>query len=443
MPPATPTHDDRRFKLAVRASIIAMSIAAAIAVLLRIAAGLGGLDPTWDEPLMQPIIERIVDGGWTVENTIDFDDTKGPAFFILYAAGAEIIGAETERLRLLSIVFFVASVGVLAFLVRVLGFDDRRTGLITALFLLLPYHLILSQLFMSEPSFILGGLALMATALWGFGLLGDREHPVAGPALCGLLLVVLLHHRVHAVVYAAAIALVALDHLRWRAWTWWLTLGIAGLLRLPLVLRWDGLVGPSYQDRYGLGLRLESLAYLAAALLPYLGCLLVAVWLRSGTETRFARRCSLAGLLVGIGLGVLSAVDGSPFAQTPDPNAGRYLGMIATLIAVFGDRPALATGVAVALAGLGVASIGATVGLLRNHPRPRDATMIAERLGVATALVGWALYALTRGDVFDRYLMPFAILIPLLWARVLPRWLIVIQTIALLTLSVVSIVRWT
>ena len=47
-------------------------------------------------------------------------------------------------------------------------------------------------------------------------------------------------------------------------------------------------------------------------------------------------------------------------------------------------------------------------------------------------LLGAAMYALTRAAVYDRYLLPWAALMPIVWLIALPRGAVVAQAIGLL-----------
>ena len=117
---------------------------------------------------------------------------------------------------------------------------------------------------MSEPSFVLGSiiLGLLATT-------GPKGEPgVWRPLAFGLVLTILLHHRAHAVVPAAAAVLLAFQRDGSRAWRYGLAGFVAGLLRLPLYVEWGGLVSPEYASRYGLGFSPEAVVYLLGALAP-------------------------------------------------------------------------------------------------------------------------------------------------------------------------------
>ena len=57
-------------------------------------------------------------------------------------------------------------------------------------------------------------------------------------------------------------------------------------------------------------------------------------------------------------------------------------------------------------------------------------------------IAGCGLYTLTRGFVFDRYLLIWAIGLPLLWCRMLPRWLVAVQYLALLVIAARLVDVW-
>ncbi len=407
--------------------LAATAVLAVVAAGLRLSFVVPAGEPRWDEIYMQPIVEAIVAGGWTVEHAIDYTDTKGPAFFWTCAALAEVIGSDIESLRLINLAFFVLAGIPLGLLAARCGMSWRGGAVAAAaLYAILPYNAILGQLFMSETSFLAGSLCLALSFIWGFGRAPSDEHRVAGPLVFGLLLAVLLHHRPHVLAYAAAAVLVATERDGRRSWPWWAACAGAMLLRVPLYLRWGGLVSPEYHDLVGIGLRLDSLTYLAISLLPCTFVFLAALVLQRAPAA--AWRWVGGGALVGLALGVFAAPD-----LGPDPGGGRtrYLGMVATTLG--GLAPGVVQRAAFAvLAALGTAAIAAAGVLARRAPlEERGAGPVLDRLAAWTILLGWLMYGLTRGDVFDRYLLAFVALVPLLWIRVVPRWLLVVLGLAL------------
>jgi len=93
------------------------------------------------------------------------------------------------------------------------------------------------------------------------------------------------------------------------------------------------------------------------------------------------------------------------------------------------------------LAAIGLGGLGALAAMAMARPaRHLDGVII--RLQCYTLLAGWLLYALTRGAVFDRYLLVWAFMLPVIWVRVLPRWLIVLQTFGLALIAWLQIESW-
>jgi hypothetical protein len=416
--------------------LLCAGLAAVVAAALRLGTDVGGLGAVWDEGLMRPIVLAIVEGGWTVATLLDYQDTKGPVFFVLYAAWGEIAGTGLARLRLLSIACFVLAALPASALARRAGLDGRRTLLAVALLCLLPYHAVVGQLFMSEPSFVLGSLCLAAIAVRGLAP-GRPGASWIEPLAFGLLLAVLLHHRVHVVALAGATLLAATLQFGRRSWPWWLAVVLAGLARLPLYVRWGGLVGSEYQDALGLGLRLSSLTYLAMAALP---CTVTLLWpvLASG---RPARSWIFAGALGGAVLGAVAVPD----LSLPTEGHALFLGVIASALRPLASQPALLRLVIIALAALGTAALTATalISWLGEPGDDADETALTiERLAGGTLLVGWALYGLTRGVVFDRYLLPFLVLMPLLLVRRVPPWLLALQAVGLAVILGGLVLSW-
>jgi hypothetical protein len=409
-----------------------------VAGLLHAATRIVGAPPVWDEPVMRPVIDAILRDGWTVRTLIDYEDTKGPVFFWLYAGAAELVGGDLARLRLVSVAIFILAGALVGEVMIRYGLRGGRLLLGAGLYAMLPYNALLGQLFMSEPSFLMGSAALYGVFLWSFGRSAERERRIAGPVLCGILLSLLLHHRPHAAAFAAAIAVVTLHRDGLRCWPWWLACLLAGLSRVPLYLRWDGLVSPTYQFASGLGFRLDSLTYLAAALLPYTAVFLWLAW-RGGAAQRWARSWVAAAAAAGAALGLLFPPDLA--AVTPEQDIPIYLGLVATLL-----RPLEASAIlfAAALAGAGAIALASMAALVISVWTRREdhADAVAGRLAAITVIAGWGLYAFTAGCVFDRYLLPYAVLLPVVWVARLPAWLAVVQLIGLGGMAAIQIVRW-
>ena len=155
-------------------------------------------------------------------------------------------GIGLEGLRLINLLVAICSAGLVGMLVTTRWHSAVLGGVLVTV---LPYHTVLSHLFMSEPSFVLGSiiLGLLATT-------GPKGEPgVWRPLAFGLVLTILLHHRAHAVVPAAAAVLVALQRDGSPAWRYGLAGFVAGLLRLPLYVEWGGLVSPGVRQSLRIG----------------------------------------------------------------------------------------------------------------------------------------------------------------------------------------------
>lgn len=393
----------------------------------------------FDERWIRLPIDDLLARGWSVETAIDFQETKGPAMIWPYALFGEAFGGDLNNLRLLSLLFFVGGVVPLLLIARRAGVRGAGYVGVAALYALLPQHAVLGQMLMSEASFVFGCLWLVWIFLWGFGEAERRGRRVAGPVLFGLLLAILLHHRVHAAAFAGAVGLVTLERDRLGAWPWWLACGLAAAARVPLWWRWGGLVSPEYQSMHGLGLGVDAATYLGAALLPLTGVFLAgAVWERIADRARPDRTTIgliLGGGLVGLGLGLVFPPDLRETLSFRDMDLFRFLGFTSRVASEAWSGPAAANAAMVAMSTLGFASLGALAAkawsapsssgpdATATPPAPQLATVL--RLQTWTLVGGIGMYALTYAYVFDRYLLPWAILLPIAWWRALPvplRW---------------------
>ena len=108
--------------------------------------------------------------------------------------------------------------------------------------LFLPFEAVLAQLVMGESSYVLGVALMLAVVVWGSATRTDdppgRERRFLGPFLYALVLVVLLHSRIHVVPIAGGVCLALFCRDGFRSWPWWVASIIAGLLRIPLWVRW-------------------------------------------------------------------------------------------------------------------------------------------------------------------------------------------------------------
>jgi hypothetical protein len=408
-----------------------------VAVALRYGTNVLDKGPVFDEGFILEPIQDLLARGWSVETAIDFRETKGPVFVWAYALAGTVLGADLNDLRLVSAVFFCAGVVPLLLICRACAGTDAPardrlsgTGLlaVAAFYALLPHNAVLGQLLMSEPSFVFGSLWLLWAFVWGFGTSRDDQHAIVGPLVFAVILAALLHHRVHAVAFGAAAALTAFQRDGLRSWPWWAACGAAGLARLPLWVRWGGLVAPEYRSMHDVGLSPDSLTYLAAAMVPLTVLFLWPGF--TGAAARPRRRLIWAGAGVGLVL-VLVAMpalsDTLPFGERRIP---RFLGLTSTALRTVTGSPALQALLLGALSVLGAASMGAVAAVGLQRP-PGDRLGVVWRLALWTLVAGSALYVFTRALVFDRYLLPWAILLPIAWMAALPRALQVVQALIL------------
>jgi hypothetical protein len=317
----------------------------------------------------------------------------------------------------------------------------------TLLLVLLPQFSVFGQVVMGEASFVLLGLTLLAVVAWACGQGTGTRHPIAGPVLYGLLLAVMLHSRPHAAAFAPAVCMALFMRTSWRSWPWWLASAIAAAVRIPLWLRWGGLVSSDFDNLHGMGFRLESLTYLAAGMALLLGVFLVA-WIlypATGPGKRPGRSWVLGGLGLGVVLGAVAPVmpalrGGLDLAVQHD----RFQGTAATMARAIAGEGAGGAVVIAALAAIGLGGLGAIFAFTTSKRRAgqRDLWPLVLRVQAMTLGFGWLLYAATRGFVFDRYLLAWAMALPLAWVIMLPRWLVGAQAVVLLAVAMYHVYIW-
>jgi hypothetical protein len=74
--------------------------------------------------------------------------------------------------------------------------------------------------------------------------------------------------------------------------------------------------------------------------------------------------------------------------------------------------------------------------------RTEEALGSLARMQCWVLCAGISLYAFTRGFVFDRFLVIWAVGLPLLWMRWLPRWLLWLQMLVLLVIAIKMAATW-
>jgi hypothetical protein len=402
-----------------------------VALALRLGTNVLGGGATFDEPFIRGPIEDILQQGWSVQTAIDFEETKGPAFIWTYAAAAEVLGGELDDFRLTSVLFFIVAVVPLMGLCVQCGLRGWALPAVAGLYILLPYHAPLAQLLMSESSFVFGALLLMWIFAWGFGDKAARERRVIGPVLFGLVLAILVHHRIHAVALAGAACLVAFERDRTKSWPWWLACIIAGLSRIPLWLRWGGLVSPKYQTMYSLGISPEALTYLAAALAPLTAVFILPVLM--DREYRSRQWLLWTGLVIGLALALLAPFSLADTVPRFGDDRPRFMGIVASALRRTTEFDAVRRVLLTLLATIGMASLGA-LAAVAWRAAVTDRAALLRRLVLWSLLIGWAMTVMTHSAVYDRYLLAWATLLPIVWVIALPRWLTALQALMLLAI---------
>jgi hypothetical protein len=447
------------------------------AMTLRFGTVITNRGPIFDERWITRPIAELIRNGWDVQRAIDFQETKGPALIWPYAAGGamliddphEVAGADApaggqdgrspeawdppipggpapappemlSALRVISILCFVLGVVPILILASACGIRGPPLLLVTVLYALLPQLAVLGQLVMGEVSFMLIALVMLVVVMWGCGVGNGTRHPVAGPIVYALLLAVLLHSRVHAAPFAVAIALATFQRESWRSWPWWVASLAGGLLRLPLWIRWGGPVSSDFQQLHGVGLRLESLTYLAAAMVLPLGIFLLA-WCLKPRASRWWW-LPIAGMAVGAVLASVAPINFSiPESLDLSLLQDRFQGTAATAAGVIGGDGLGRAIVLGLMAMVGLGGLGAlVVASLERKARTVDGLLL--RIQAFAITCGWLMYAATRGFVFDRYLLVWCVALPIAWILVLPRVLIAVQVVPMVAALAWFVYAW-
>ncbi len=386
--------------------------------------------PVYDEQYITVPIDNLIKYGWSVSTAINFEETKGPAMIWPYAILGNFFGGTLNDLRLVSVWSSIFASSFLAWLALLRFVPPKLIIWVTIGWLLLPYNLIFSEIVMGEVSYLLLSLIAVSAFVFGVGRSASQSNWIA-PALYCIALALALHSRIHVVAVAGAVCLTAFGIQGKSSWPWWLATIVAGLLRIPLWYHWGGLVSPQYQALHGLGFRLESLSYLAAAMVPFVGIFALEGWRRVA-----ARRSIMIAFTVGFFL-VIIAMPDLYVPETIDltANNSRFQGIAATLVKKISFESFIQQITLALLAGLGLSGL---VGLWHC----RDKETLLTSLTFWSMLLGWSLYALTRGFVFDRFLLTWAFLLPILWVQLLPRELRCIQYVGLAFITVYLAAVW-
>ena len=387
--------------------------------------------PIYDEQYITVPIQALINKGWSIETAIDFEETKGPAMIWPYAFFGKMLGGTLNDLRLVSVWCSILGLAILSW-IAVRSAVYRKSMYLVALgWLLLPYNIVFSEIVMGEVSFLLLSLLAVSAFIWGNEKNAPTSRRYVAPILYAIAIAVALHSRIHVVALAGGICFTAYALQGKQSWPWWVASIVAGLLRIPLWMRWDGLVSPEYQSLHGLGLRLESLSYLAAALFPFVGVFIITGWQVAKSKAFIISAFALGVTLVYIAMPDLVVPQTIDFVNQNN----RFQGIAASITTKLHSNATLQQALLALLAGIGLSGLA---GLWHC----RDKSAVIGRITFWSLAFGWLLYALTRGFVFDRFLLTWAFLLPIVWVRVLPKWLLVLQYSLLAIIAAYLVAVW-
>lgn len=411
--------------------VSALVMVAVVLFGLRWSSGILSKGPVFDEKYITVPVQNLIDDGWSIDRAIDFEETKGPAMIWPYAVVGKIFGGTLNDLRLVSVWCSIIGLALLSWIAVRSAVYRKSLYLVALGWLLLPYNIVFSELVMGEISFLLLSLLAVIAFVWGLEENSPKSRRFIAPIFYGIAVALALHSRIHVVALAGGICFTAFALQGRRSWPWWAASIIAGMLRIPLWIRWDGLVSPEYQSLHGLGFRLESVSYLAAALIPFVGVFLIEGW-------RVARTKSL--IIASFVFGVLLVYFAMPDLVVPETidfvnHTERFQGIAATITKKVSANVDVQQMTLALFAGIGLAGLA---GLWHC----RNKAEVVGRITFWSLTLGWLLYALTRGFVFDRFLLTWAFLLPIVWVRVLPKWLLALQYLVLVIIAAVLTATW-
>ena len=415
---------------------ISWGIGAAILVVVVLFGVRWGTDlmnkgPILDAKYITVPINEIMQKGWSFQTAIDYEETKGPAMIWQYAFFGKLLGGSLNDLRLVSLWSSVLAFLVLAWIAVRSAVYKRELLCIALGWLLIPYNLLFSEIVMGEISFLLLSMVAVALYIWGSQENISKWKRLLCPVLYCLAITLALHSRIHVIALAGAICFTSFALQGKQSWPWWVASIVAGLLRIPLWLHWGGLVSPEYQTMHGLGFRLESMAYLAAALVPLVGIFALEGW-----------RLKSARMRIGIAflIGFMLMVVAMPDLFVPDfidyqKNTDRFQGIVATVVLSLSSNGYVQQGLFALLAGIGLSGL---TGLCACMKRSAKIGSIA----FWSLAIGLVLYGFTRGYVFDRFLLTWAFLLPIVWYQVLSKKLLVMQLLFLAAIASILTVTY-
>jgi hypothetical protein len=93
------------------------------------------------------------------------------------------------------------------------------------------------------------------------------------------------------------------------------------------------------------------------------------------------------------------------------------------------------------MAVVGLGGLGALLAASLERPARTVAGLVLQ-IQSFVITCGWLMYAITRGFVFDRYLLTWLVVMPIAWVLLLPRVLVAIQIVPLLGALAWFIYTW-
>jgi len=420
------------------ALLLPLALVAVIALGLRMGTHAATIGLTFDEPYITVPILNLIEQGWSMRTAIDFDETKGPALIWPYALLSEVIGSSLADLRLISVLFFVLGALPLLDIARRCGVSGGGLWIVAILYAALPYQAALAQLVMSEPSYVAFALAACWLFMWGIDA-KSKVARIAAPVLFTVTLSILVHNRVHAAAMAPAVCLVAFGRGGWRgALPWVIACGAAALSRVPLLVHWGGIVSPRFQGLHATGIRMAGVTYLLASFAPLLMMFIPEAWTM---QRVWARRLMALGAVVGLGLALVAMPRLDETISNQEITANMYSGITATAVRMLSTNATIQSIAIGALAVLGGAALGGLAAVAWRRP-------VSQSLGALNRLQFWmlatgmAMYVASVAPVYDRYVLAWSFLLPVVWLTELARPRLVAQSLLMAAISGYLCWRW-
>ena len=400
-----------------------------ILLIIRWATDILNLDLQYDEKYIIPPILNLINDGWTVENLLDYKESKGPSLFIIYSLLSEVFGNKLNDLRLISLFLSIFCMLPLLLIGKLCGAKDKDYLLICICWLLMPYLVIFSQLVMGEISYLFIAILSIYFFLWGINNQDSWKGYVLSPIALFILCSIGLHNRLHLVALLGGICIVAIFKQGKSSWPWILACLMALLSRLPLWIYWGGPVNEELQVMHSFGFRIEGMAYLLAALSVTLTIFLLSSW-----RIPSVRKWTISAGLLGLVIMFFSEINlnSPPNVEWEAPNQF-FSGVIATFTKTITDNEILQKTFLMIFTFLGLSGL---LGLFfeAKYTHKKNEKLILE-LTFYTLSLGCFLFLFTEGFAFDRYLISWGFLLPLVWWIVLPNRFLIAQCVLMLLLN--------